>query len=93
MKSPDRRAIDRTWLVLLAATLLTFGVAETGLANTGLAAVLFIFALAFGKSALVILHFMELKRAPLAWRLVLFGWLSVVTAGILVAWWLGRHAA
>ena len=89
----DTKSIDRTWLVLLAATLVTFAVAETGLANAGFTAMLFVFALAYGKSALVIQHFMELKRAPLVWRLALFGWLTVVTTGILAAWWIGRQAA
>lgn len=87
------KTIDRVWLVLLGATLLTFAVAETGMAGAGFPAMLFIFALACGKSALVILHFMELRRAPFLWRLVLFGWLTVVTLGILAAWWSGHQAA
>lgn len=88
--APTTTWLDRVWLFLLGATLITFAVAETGLAGAGLPAVLFIFGLAFGKSALVVLHFMELRRAPWIWRLALFGWLTVVTAGILMAWWSGQ---
>lgn len=93
MNPETTTTLDRIWLVLLGATLLTFGVAESGMAGAGFPAVLFIFALAYGKSALVILHFMELRKAPFLWRFVLFGWLTVVTLGILAAWWSGHHAA
>lgn len=81
--------IDRVGIALVVATLVTFTVGESGLAGGNWLPVLFIFALAWGKSALVILHFMELRRAPLLWRLLLLGWLTLVTGGILLAWWLG----
>jgi cytochrome c oxidase subunit 4 len=76
---PDN-IIDRIWLVLLAATLMTFWLGESGLAGrAGIATVLLMFGLAFGKGLLVILHFMELRHAPALWRRLMTGWLALIT--------------
>jgi hypothetical protein len=45
-------------------------------------------AIAFVKGRLVILDFMELRNAPLLWRLLLEGWLIVVSSLILLAYWI-----
>ena len=76
--------IDRLWFFLSLATGITWGVADSG--RSGMAIVLFVFALAVVKGAVVILDFMELRHAPALWRRVVLGWLLVVVAGILFAY-------
>jgi hypothetical protein len=45
-------------------------------------------AIAFVKGRLVILDFMELRGAPLMWRVLLEGWLILVSSLILLAYWI-----
>ena len=77
---------NRAWLVLLTATGLTWWLGEVGAAGTG--AILAMLAIAFVKGRLVILDFMELRDAPLMWRLLFEGWLVLVGALILLAYWI-----
>ena len=74
----------RAWLVLLVGTGATWWLGEVGAAGTG--AILAMLAIAFIKGRLVILDFMELRGAPLMWRLLLGGWLIVVGSLILLAY-------
>ncbi len=78
--------IHRAWLVLLAATALTWYLGETGAAGTG--AIVAMLLIAFVKGRLVILDFMELRHAPRLWRILLEGWMLLVGALILLAYWL-----
>lgn len=77
---------NRDWLVLLVATGVTWWLGEVGAAGTG--AILAMLAIVFIKGRLVILDFMELRGAPLMWRLLLEGWLIVVGGLILLAYWI-----
>lgn len=84
--------INRIWLALVVATLITFSLGESGLSGrAGIAPVLLMFALAYGKGMLVILDFMELRHAPALWRRLMVGWLSLVLMAIVLAYWLGNH--
>jgi hypothetical protein len=56
-----------------------------GLAG-GITAVAAIMLIAALKGRAVILHFMEIKAAPLPWRIVLEAWIWVV-CGLIVAIW------
>jgi hypothetical protein len=78
--------VNRAWLVLLVATGATWWLGEVGAAGTG--AILAMLAIAFIKGRLVILDFMELRGAPLMWRLLLEGWLILVGGLILLAYWI-----
>ena len=79
--------LNRNGAILLAATLITFALGESGLAGgRGAWPVLLMFGLVTLKSCLVILDFMELRHAPPLWRWLLIGWLTLVTLGILVAY-------
>lgn len=82
LKNPAHRA----WLVLLVATGITWYLGEIGAAGT--AAIVAMLVIAFIKGRLVILDFMELREAPLMWRLLLEGWLIVVSSLILLAYWI-----
>lgn len=85
-------SVNRIWLLLLAATGVTFWLGESGLSGSaGMTAVLVMFGLAFVKALLVMLDFMELRHAPALWRRLLVGWLVLVTTGILLAYWIGQR--
>ncbi|WP_018993001.1 cytochrome C oxidase subunit IV family protein [Aromatoleum toluclasticum] len=75
---------NRGWLVLVVATGATWWLGEVGAAGTG--AILAMLAIVFIKGRLVILEFMELRGAPLMWRLLLEGWLILVGGLILLAY-------
>lgn len=76
----------RAWLVLVIATGITWWLGETGAAGT--AAIVTMLLIVFIKGRLVILNFMELRGAPLLWRLLLEGWLILVSSLILLAYWI-----
>lgn len=78
--------LTRAWLVLMAATALTWYLGEVGAAGT--TAIVAMLAIAFIKGRLVILDFMELRAAPRLWRVLLEGWLVLVSALILLAYWI-----
>ena len=83
---------NHIWLILLAATGVTFWLGESGLSGSpGMAPVLLMFALAFVKALLVMRDFMELRHAPALWRWLLQGWLVLVTTGIVLAYWIGQR--
>jgi len=82
LKNPAHRA----WLVLILATLVTWYLGEVGAAGT--LSIVAMLAIAFVKGRLVILDFMELRGAPLLWRLLLEGWLILVSSLILLAYWI-----
>lgn len=84
---PATIVINRIWLVLLAATLITFWLGESGLAgHARMAPVLLMFGLAFVKGLFVILHFMELRQGPLLWRGLMVGWLTLVISVIVLTY-------
>lgn len=80
---------NRAWLVLVVATGATWWLGEVGAAGTG--AILAMLAIVIIKGRLVILDFMELRDAPLMWRLLLEGWISLVGALILLAYWISLN--
>ncbi len=96
MTSPDKHS-DTThgtppqalavWLFLVGATVLAWFTGEG--AAAGPLVVAFLFALAFVKGALIVLEYMALRRAPLLWRGITLGWLTLVCALIGLAYWKG----
>ena len=87
------RHLNRIWVFMVIATLITFTLGESGLTRMGSAwTVSLMFLLAYAKGIIVILDFMELRHAPAIWRVVLIGWATVTVTGILLAWWMGARA-
>ena len=76
----------RAWLVLMVATVITWDLGEVGAAGTS--AIVAMLLIAFIKGRLVILDFMELREAPRMWRVLLEGWLILVSSLILLAYWI-----
>lgn len=85
MKTPSNILIHRAGMILLLATAVTIWLGEHGAAGT--AAVFAMLCLAFIKGRLIVLDFMELRHAPLLWRVLLEGWLLLVSSLILLAYW------
>lgn len=82
LKNPAHRA----WLVLIVATAITWYLGEVGAAGT--TSIIAMLLIAFVKGRLVILDFMELREAPRMWRVLLEGWLILVSSLILLAYWI-----
>lgn len=70
-----------TWLVLVAATLVLYALAEQVAVSRG--AIACVILIAAFKVRLVFLQFMELKSGAMPWRLVAEVWIVVVTAILL----------
>jgi hypothetical protein len=75
------------WVALLVATVLTWLIGKTG--HTGTAAVAGILVIAAIKGWMIIQDFMALRRVTFLWRALVLGWLILVLAIILLAYWLG----
>lgn len=75
------RPASRIWLLLMTATVATtWWLAKDVIApRVGTVAII---AIAAYKVRLVLLHFMELRHAPLPLRLVFEAWVLLVTAGV-----------
>jgi hypothetical protein len=75
------------WIALVVATGMTFAAGEWfGRGSPGRPLIAAVLLLAVFKGALVILDFMELRHAPALWRRAVLGWLLLVVAGILLAY-------
>jgi Prokaryotic Cytochrome C oxidase subunit IV len=76
------RGASIAWMLLMAATLVSFGLGD-GLGTAKLATVT-ILIVAFGKVNLVGNYFMELRGAPLPLRVIFTGWTAVVGTVLVV---------
>ncbi len=91
---PTPWRLNLIWLALVAATLVTFWLGESGLSSrAGVTAVLVMFGLSLVKGLMVILDFMELRRAPWLWPALMIGWLVVVIGFIVSAYAVARAVA
>lgn len=84
MSRADKVAVI-AWGFLMAATLLISWLSESVTlgATSAVALTLLIAAI---KARVVVLHYMELKHAPLAWRMAFEGWVFGASAVILVGY-------
>lgn len=71
-----KHAATRQWLILMALTGLTFGMAETGLSGTAVLIPVLLATLV--KGSIVIDRFMALRHVAALWRWIVLGWLLVV---------------
>jgi hypothetical protein len=85
-------SVNHIWGLLLLATAVTWWLGESGQVGAGsVLPVLMIFAMALLKGWYVIQDFMELRHAPVLWRRLLQGWLVLVIALILLAYWIASR--
>lgn len=85
------RAAVLTWVFLVCASIATGALIE-GKSLGPAAAVSLIFLIAVFKARMIVLHYMELKHAPLQWRLAFELWV-VVAAALILGIWLFTGAA
>ena len=77
-----QKPVSLVWLVLMLATCVTtWWLSKDGVSPV--VAAVSIFLIAAVKARLVLMHFMELKNAPLPWRLVFEAWVLISTAAVL----------
>lgn len=76
-------ASTRDWLLLLALTALTFGLAEAELSGSAVLAPVLLATLVKGR--IVIDRFMALRHVGALWRWITLGWLIVVLGAIAYA--------
>lgn len=81
------RIIDSVWGMLLLGTGLTWWLGESG--HAGRATMMVMLAIAGIKGFLVIREFMALRGVRLLWQCVVIGWLVVVLAANVAAYWKG----
>lgn len=89
-----RSRITLVWLALVIATGLSWESAG-GLAWAGgyRIATTLVLVIAFLKVRLIIMEFMELRRAPLPMRLAAEAWACLVCAAVIVLYWIGASPA
>ncbi|MBI5445758.1 MAG: cytochrome C oxidase subunit IV family protein [Deltaproteobacteria bacterium] len=75
------------YVLLVLATAVAWGAAEGSVAS-GTAAVIIVVIAALKQRA-VVLHFMELREAPVVWRCLFEGFLVLAAGAILYGYWLG----
>ena len=87
--------LNRSWMLLLAITGVTFWLGESGSAVGSMAVALAVLGQAFVKGLVVALDFLELREAPAMWRWLVIGWLVLVLGLILLAYTVGlpSHSA
>ena len=89
MKDLVRQPATLVWLLLVLATGVSWWSARGGAISSGEATAIVMLVAAF-KARAVALHFMDLKHAPLVWRLVFEGWAVVCACVILGGYWYAR---
>ena len=87
----ETRWLNAAWVLLLAATAITYVLGEMGLVSqaggwflAGLG------VLTVVKGVVVIQGCLEMRHAPALWRWLLLGWLALVMALVALAYLLGR---
>lgn len=82
MTTTHRDPVTGIWLLLMAATCATTWWLSKDAVSPVVGTVAIVLVAAF-KVRLVLLHFMELRHAPLPWRCVFEGWTLLVTAALI----------
>ncbi|MCX7545500.1 cytochrome C oxidase subunit IV family protein [Marinicella gelatinilytica] len=76
--------IHTVWLMLVLLTLLTYGLSYIDANDTVIMLILMVVALT--KGVMIIRDYMELKGVSLLWKIIMYGWITVVSLAIVVAY-------
>ncbi|MCC2657898.1 MAG: Prokaryotic Cytochrome oxidase subunit [Panacagrimonas sp.] len=82
-----RQTASKVWLLLMAATFVTTWMLTKDAFPLRIATIAIVLIAAI-KVRLVLLHFMELRHAPLPLRLVFEAWVIAVTGALIALYWL-----
>ena len=85
----NTRSATLIWALLVILTLMSFAMAESGMA--GPTVMLLVLGATFIKGQLVAGHFMGLRRTRLLWRVIMASYLLIVGAMIAMAYLMGAH--
>lgn len=80
--------LHRSLLILVMATVAAFWMRNDDMLGLAIGATTL--GIAWFKGRLVVLDFMELRHAPTIWRLMIEGWLLLVTGLIFVFYFIGQ---
>ena len=80
--------VNRIWFIMILLTLTTYAIGKLGYGGTY--AVLFLLTGAIIKSHFIISDFMEVRGVSLIWRIMMYGWLWLVTITIAVTYLIGQ---
>jgi len=80
----QRYNVHTVWLLMVILTLSTYVVGESG--QEGIYIVTFLLLTAMVKGGLIIWDFMELKDVSTIWKIIMYGWLSIVCIAIAVTY-------
>jgi len=78
----NKANIHVIWLLMVALTILSYGMGKFGF--SGVASVLVLLLTAVIKGTLIIRDFMELRGVSLIWRVMMYGWLWSITLTIFI---------
>lgn len=81
--------IHGLWALMIILTISTYGIGKLGYGGTYV--VMFLLLTAVIKSSIIIGDFMEVRGVSLPWRIIMYGWLWVVTITIAVTYMIGIH--
>ena len=76
--------VNRIWIIMVVLTISTYAVGKLG--YSGIYVVLFLLTTAIIKSSFIISDFMEVRGTSLLWRILMYGWLWLVTLTIAVTY-------
>lgn len=79
--------VHTIWLFLIVLTINTYLFGH--FQSSGIQVVLFIVLIAIIKATLIMREFMELRGVSLMWRIIMYGWLTIVCLGIVTAYLAG----
>ena len=76
--------VHTIWLFLILLTISTYLFGH--IQSSGIGVVLFIVLIAIIKATLIMREFMELRGVSLMWRIIMYGWLTIVCLGIVISY-------
>ena len=76
--------VHTIWISMMVLTFSTYAIGKLGYSGT--TAVLFLLLTAVIKGIFIIGDFMEVRGVSLLWRIIMFGWLWVVTGTISITY-------
>jgi len=76
--------VHTIWMIMMALTVSTYAIGKLGYSGTS--AVLFLLLTAVIKGTFIIGDFMQVRGVSLLWRVIMYGWLWVVTGTISITY-------
>jgi cytochrome c oxidase subunit 4 len=75
--------VTALWLLMMVLTITTYMMGTLG--YSGIKVVMFLLLTILIKGTIIIRDFMELRGVSLIWKIIMYGWLGVVTFGIAIS--------